>query len=265
MERNAYILKGENDNNMIAMSIAGFDPSGGAGILNDIKTFHAMGVYGTAAITVLTAQNPSRVKAIQPVSTDMIEKQIDTVIEDYPIKYAKTGMLFNTNNVKLVFDKIAEYDLKVVVDPVMVAGCGAELSDEGYSRSLIKYLLPKASLVTPNIDEAEKISGYKIHTLDDAIRAAKKIGAVCDVVITGGHLKGVNVLFNGEIKVINGELVETRNTHGTGCSFSAAVTAGLVKNNNLIKSVEIAVEFVKNSVINGDWGTLNQFHKIKLE
>ena len=109
---------------MIAMTIAGFDPSGGAGILNDIKTFHALGIYGTAVVSALTAQNPSRVEAIEPVSTDFIEKQMDTVLEDYSIKYAKTGMLYSAENVKVVAEKVVFHDLNIVVDPVMVAGSG---------------------------------------------------------------------------------------------------------------------------------------------
>jgi hydroxymethylpyrimidine/phosphomethylpyrimidine kinase len=248
---------------MIAMSIAGFDPSGGAGILSDVKTFHALGVYGTAVITVITAQNPSIVSAIQPVATKLIENQIDTIMEDYPIEHAKTGMLFNSTIVELVAEKIQEHHLKVVVDPVMIAGCGADLSDKSYLKSLKKYLLPSASIVTPNIDEAEKLSGYSIQTLDDAIHAAEKIGEICDVVVTGGHLKGVNVLYNGEINVIKGELVDNINTHGTGCTFSAALTAGLANNYDLKKSIDLAIKFVKSSVISGNWGTLNQFHKLK--
>jgi hydroxymethylpyrimidine/phosphomethylpyrimidine kinase len=245
---------------MIAMTIAGFDPSGGAGILSDIKTFHALGVYGTAVITALTAQNPSRVEAIEPVSTDFIEKQIETVLEDYNIEYAKSGMLYNTENLKLVSENVLEHELNLVVDPVMVAGSGDFLSIEGYAQSLKKYLLPHAVLTTPNINEAEQLSGIKILDLEDAIKAATEIGKKCNVVITGGHLNGSNVFFNGSIKVIEGEIIQSENTHGTGCSYSAAITAGLSKGLEILSSIEIAGEFVKNSVINGDWGTLNQFH-----
>ena len=248
---------------MMAMTIAGFDPSGGAGILNDIKTFHALGIYGTAVVSALTAQNPSRVEAIEPVSTDFIEKQMDTVLEDYSIKYAKTGMLYSTENVKVVAEKVVFHDLNIVVDPVMVAGSGGSLSIGGYAESLKKYLLPQATLVTPNISEAEQLSGIKIHSTDDAVEAAIEIGKICDVVVTGGHLNGSNVFFDGSVKVIGGELVESRNTHGTGCSFSAAVTAGLVKGCSMLESIEMAVEFVKEGIVYGEWGTLNQFHKFK--
>lgn len=248
---------------MMAMTIAGFDPSGGAGILNDIKTFHALGIYGTAVITALTAQNPSRVEAIEPVSTNFIEKQMDTVLEDYSIKYAKTGMLYSTENVKVVSEKVVFHELNIVVDPVMVAGSGGSLSIEGYAESLKKYLLPQAMLVTPNIMEAEQLSGIKIHNKDDAVKAAIKIGKICNVVVTGGHLNGSNVFFDGSVKVIEGKLVESKNIHGTGCTYSAAVTAGLVKGFGMLESIEMAVEFVKESVVNGDWGTLNQFNKFK--
>ena len=248
---------------MMAMTIAGFDPSGGAGILNDIKTFHAFKVYGTAVITVLTAQNSKRVEAVEPISTDFIDKQIDTVLEDYHIKYAKTGMLYTKENVKLVSEKIVEHNLSVIVDPVLVAGCGALLSIDGYAECLKKYLLPNTALTTPNICEAEQLSGIKINCLDDAEKAAIEIGKICDVVVTGGHLNGHNVFYNGSIKVIDTEIVESENTHGTGCSYSAAVVAGLAKGCKLLDSIEMAGEFVKKSVANGEWGTLNQFYKFK--
>jgi hydroxymethylpyrimidine/phosphomethylpyrimidine kinase len=246
---------------MIALSIAGYDPSGGAGILNDIKTFHALGIYGTGVVTVLTAQNPNKVDAVEPVSTDFIEKQLKTLLEAYPIQYCKTGMLYNTNNLKLIGSKIQEHNLSMVVDPVMVAGCGAELSVDGYAKALKKYLLPNAALTTPNIFEAELISGQTIESVDDAVEAAIKIGKICDVVITGGHLNGSNIIFDGTTSVVKNELVGDVNVHGTGCSFSAAVTAGLLKNHDLKKSVEDATEFIKNGVEHGKWGTLDQFHE----
>lgn len=248
---------------MMAMTIAGYDPSGGAGILNDIKTFHALGIYGTAVITVLTAQNSKRVEDIKEVSTDFIKKQIETVLEDIPVKFAKTGMLYSSENVKLVSEKVVEHDLNLVVDPVMIAGCGTMLSVEGYVESLKEHLLPNAVLATPNIKEAELLSGVKINCVEEAVEAAIEIGKICNVVVTGGHLEGKNVLFNSSIKIIEGEIVESKNTHGTGCSYSAAVTAGLARGYKLLQSIEMAGEFVKESVINGEWGTLNQFHNFK--
>lgn len=245
---------------MIALSIAGYDPSGGAGILSDIKTFQAMGIYGTGVITVLTAQNPNKVESIGSVSADFIEKQLETLLEFYPIQYCKTGMLYNIDNLKLIGKKAKEHKLTMVVDPVMVAGCGAELSVDGYAKALKKYILPNAALTTPNVSEAELLSGQTIESEDDAIEAAIKIGKICDVVITGGHLKGSNIIFNGNLSIIKNELLGNEEIHGTGCAFSAAVTAGLLKNHELNKSVEDAAEFVKTGVEHGMWGTLDQFH-----
>ena len=250
---------------MIAMSIAGFDPSGGAGILNDIKTFSAFGVYGTAVITALTAQNINEVVGIQPVDAQFIEKQIDAVFEQEKIEFAKTGMLYSDKIIKTVARKADEHGLNLVVDPVMIAGSGGFLSEKDIARSLKKYLLPFAALVTPNIHEAQEISGIKIESTEDSIEAALKIGETCNVVVTGGHLEGTDVLFDGSIKVIKGELVESNNTHGTGCTYSSAITASLVKGNDMEIAVKQAGEFVKESIKHGSMGTPNQFWKCKTD
>ena len=242
-----------------AMSIAGFDPSGGAGVLNDIKTFHALNVYGTAVITALTSQNIKRVEDIRPVDAEFIQKQVDVVLEEENIVYAKTGMLYSPDIVKAVASKVEEYDLKLVVDPVMVAGSGDLLSQKDLADSLKKNLLPLAQITTPNIYEASILSGIEINNEEDAIKAALKIGEYCDVVVTGGHLKGNDILFNGSIKVIEGELLETENVHGSGCTFSAATTAYLLNGCNVEDSVNKAGEFTRNSIKNGLKGTLNQF------
>ncbi|MGB9937184.1 MAG: bifunctional hydroxymethylpyrimidine kinase/phosphomethylpyrimidine kinase [Methanobacterium sp.] len=246
---------------MIAMSIAGFDPSGGAGILNDIKTFSALGIYGTAVITALTAQNIHKVTGIEPVPTNFIEKQINTVLEQEKISYTKTGMLYSDEIIKCVSEKVKEHELKVVVDPVMVAGSGGFLSKRDMAKSLKKNLLPIAELTTPNIHEAEEISGIKIESIEDAINAAENIGKICNVVVTGGHLEGNDVLFDGSIKVIEGELIESSNTHGSGCTYSSAVTSFLVKGNNLENAIKKAGKFTKESIQYGLKGTLNQLHK----
>jgi phosphomethylpyrimidine kinase len=246
---------------MIAMSIAGFDPSGGAGILNDIKTFSAFGVYGTAVITAITAQNINEVVGIQPVDAQFIEKQIDAVFEQEKIEFAKTGMLYSDKIIKTVARKVNEHGLKVVVDPVMIAGSGGFLSEKDIARSLKKHLLPFAALVTPNIHEAQEISGIKIENTEDSIEAALKIGETCNVVVTGGHLEGTDILFDGSIKVIKGELVESNNTHGTGCTYSSAITASLVKGNDMETAVKQAGKFVKESIEHGSRGTPNQFWK----
>lgn len=246
---------------MIAMTIAGFDPSGGAGILNDIKTFSVFGIYGTAVITALTAQNINEVTGVQPIDTDFIEKQIDAVLGQEKIEFAKTGMLYSNEIIKTVSKKVREHDLKVVVDPVMIAGSGGFLSKKDLAKSLKKHLLPLATITTPNIHEAQEISGIKIETIEDSIKAARKIGKICNVVITGGHLEGIDVLYDGSIKVIEGKLIESNNVHGSGCSYSAAIVASLVNGNDIETSVKEASEFVNKSIKYGMKGTLNQFWK----
>lgn len=244
-----------------AMSIAGYDPSGGAGVLNDVKTFTALGLYGTAVITVLTAQNIYKVDDIYPITPEFIENEIDLILEQENIEYIKTGMLYSKEIVKSVAKKVLQYELKVVVDPVMVAGSGGILSKRNFANSLKKYLLPHAILTTPNISEAEALSGLKIEDEDDAKEAALKIGKICNVVITGGHLEGNDLLYDGNIKVIEGDLIKSANTHGSGCTFSAAITAYLVKNYTMEEAVRKAGEFVKESIKQGYKGTLNQFWK----
>lgn len=242
-----------------ALTIAGFDPSGGAGILNDIKTFHALNVYGNAVITALTAQNVNKVEGIMPVDVKFIEKQIDIVLEEDNITCTKTGMLYSTEIIKAVADRVEEHDLSVVVDPVMIAGSGGLLSQNNVVKSLKKYLLPLAQLTTPNLYEAQTITGMEIKDEADAIKAATKIGEICDVVVTGGHLKGNDVLYNGSIKVIEGELMETDNVHGSGCTYSAACTSYLIKGCKLEEAVINAGIFTRKSIKNGLKGTLNQF------
>lgn len=244
---------------MIAISIAGFDPSGGAGILNDIKTFSALGVYGTAVITALTAQNMHEVAGIKPVDTDFISKQFDTLMKQEKIEYAKTGMLYSDDIIRCVSSKIDEFGLKLIVDPVMMAGSGGFLSTDDMAASLKKNLLPLAELTTPNIYEAEQISGIKIHTIEDAVKAAEKIGKICNTVVTGGHLEGNDVLFDGSIKIIEGELIQSKNTHGSGCTYSAAIVAFLLKGYKYENAVSKAGEFTRKSIKHGLKGTLNQF------
>lgn len=247
------------DSTTTALSIAGYDPSGGAGVLNDIKTFHALGVYGTAVITALTVQNTARVENILPISTEFIKQQIDVIMDGEEIVYAKTGMLYSPEIVKTVSRKIKEYKLQVVVDPVMVAGSGGFLKVKGLAESLKKYLLPQALLTTPNIFEAQALTGIDIKDEKDAIKAALNLGKLCNVVITGGHLNGNDVLYDGSLKVLQGKLIDSENTHGSGCTYSAATTAYLLKNLALEESLIHAGEFTRNSIKNGAKGTLNQF------
>jgi hydroxymethylpyrimidine/phosphomethylpyrimidine kinase len=246
---------------MMALSIAGFDPSGGAGILSDIKTFHALGVYGCAVITALTSQNVSRVANIEPVPLDFIENEIDLVMEGYPVRYAKTGMLYSSEVVELVARKVKKYKLELVVDPVLVAGSGDKLSQDDLANSIKEKLLPLARLTTPNINEAQILSGITIKTEEDALKAAEDIGKISPVVLTGGHLNGRDILYNRAPYIIEGNLIQSTNTHGSGCTYSAAITAFLARNFELADAVKESSAFVKKCIKQGRYGTLNQFCK----
>jgi hydroxymethylpyrimidine/phosphomethylpyrimidine kinase len=250
---------------MIGVSIAGYDPSGGAGIIADMKTFSTLGIHGTSAITALTAQNPNRLFSLMPIKTEYIEEQIDSIFGGYGeyISYGKTGMLYSTEIIKTVAKKIKEYNIKVVVDPVMVAGTGGSLLKEKkeISDSFKKHLLPHSLIATPNVPEAEIISGIKIKTLEDATEAANKIGRICNVIITGGHINGINTIFNKsshEVINIKKPLLETNNVHGSGCSFSAALAGYMIKGNNLYGSIEKSLNFIELAIKNGKYGTLKQ-------
>ncbi|WP_407412206.1 bifunctional hydroxymethylpyrimidine kinase/phosphomethylpyrimidine kinase [Methanobrevibacter sp.] len=240
---------------MIVMSIAGVDPSGGAGVFADLKTFQAIGVYGTGVVTALTAQNPYKFFSTQPVPQEYISEQIDSVMDSYDVEFIKTGMLYSPEIIRLVAEKIREYDLKAVVDPVMVATSGGDLTREDIADAFNRYLLPKSVLTTPNISEAEKLTGLKINTKEDAIKASEKI--VCSNLITGGHLDGINTInIDGGISIKKQELIETDNLHGTGCNLSAAITAYLAKNNDLHTSIIKALDYVYEGIKNGNYGTL---------
>jgi len=248
---------------MTVMTIAGFDPSGDAGVLNDIKTFHALGQFGRAVITALTAQNTKKVIDVLPVDIKFIKEQIDVVLEEEKIEYAKTGMLYSPDIVKAVAGKVKEYQLKLVVDPVMVASSGGLLSRKDLVKSLRKYLLPQAILTTPNIWEAQALSGIEISGEEEAIEAALEMGKLCSVVVTGGHLNGNDVVYDGSITVLKGELIDSQNTHGSGCTYSAAATVHLLKGFDLEEALLKASEFTKNSIKYGIKGTLNQFWQEK--
>ena len=242
---------------MIVMSIAGVDPSGGAGILADIKTFQALGVYGTGIVTALTAQNPQMMYSLKAIETDYVEEQIDAVLDSYNVEYIKTGMLYSKDIIKTVSKKIREYNLKAVVDPVMVATSGGELAKDDLSQNLLKYLLPKAILTTPNVSEAEKLTGIKIADEEKAEIACEKLGKICNNIITGGHLNGTNITgIDGKISTFKQELLKTDNVHGSGCNFSAAIVSYLSQKNDLKTSILKASEYTYESIKNGKYGTL---------
>ncbi len=240
---------------MIVMSIAGVDPSGGAGVFADLKTFQTLGVYGTGIVTALTAQNPFKFFSTLPVSPDYIEEQIDSVMDSYDVEYVKTGMLYSPEIIELVARKVKEYNLKAVVDPVMVATSGGDLTKEDIAHALKKYLLPQAILTTPNIEEAEKLTDFKITNEKEAIEASKKIK--CNSLITGGHLDGINTInVNGKITLEKQELIKTDNLHGTGCNLSSAITAHLAKGHDLNESILKSLDYVYEGIKNGNYGTL---------
>ena len=240
---------------MVVMSIAGVDPSAGAGVFADLKTFQAHGVYGCGVITALTAQNPHKVFSLSPVDNDYVAEQIDAVLDAYDITYIKTGMLYSPEIIKLVSKKITEYDLKAVVDPVMVATSGGDLTKSDLADALNRYLLPKSILTTPNIEEAEKLTKLKINTKEDAIKATEEIP--CNSLITGGHLDGINTMrINDEITIKKQELIESNNLHGTGCNLSSAIVANLENGNNLINSCLKSFDYVYEAIKNGNYGTL---------
>ncbi|MBQ2665605.1 bifunctional hydroxymethylpyrimidine kinase/phosphomethylpyrimidine kinase [Methanobrevibacter sp.] len=240
---------------MIVMSIAGVDPSGGAGVFADLKTFQAIGVYGTGIVTALTAQNPYKFFSTLPIDENYIAEQIDAVLDSYEVEFIKTGMLYSPEIIKLVSKKIKEYDLKAVVDPVMVATSGGDLTRENIAKAFNRHLLSQSILTTPNISEAEKLTNIKINSKEDAVKASEMIK--CNNIITGGHLDGINTInIDGEISIVKQELIETENLHGTGCNLSAAITAFLAKNNDLNTSILKALDYVYEGIKNGNYGTL---------
>ena len=246
-----------------ALTIAGSDSSGGAGIQADLKTFAAFGLYGTSAVTALTAQSTRGIEATVALAADFVTAQIEAVAGDFPIAATKIGMLANAAIVEAVAAAIAELELPlVVVDPVLVSSSGERLLDEDGVRALCTELLPRARVVTPNIPEAEALGGRRIESMDDAREAARRIHAIgaAAVIITGGHRtfnsarraasdEVVDLLFDGhaflELRVSR---VESRHTHGTGCTFAAAVAAGLALGRELADAAAIAQRYVAGAI-----------------
>jgi len=240
-----------------ALTIAGSDSSGGAGIQADLKTFSAFGVYGMTVITAITAQNTLRVHGIEGISSQLISLQFEAVLTDIGIDGIKTGMLFKEEIVHLVAQKIKESGLStVVVDPVLAAKGGDQLLEFGGIETLKKELIPLAMLVTPNIPEAEILSNTKIKTIGDLHKAASIIKNMgCGgVLIKGGHLKGdaVDFLFDGETCIqFKAERIDTQNTHGTGCTYSSAILANLIKGLSLESAIDISKRYVTDAIRNG--------------
>jgi hydroxymethylpyrimidine/phosphomethylpyrimidine kinase len=237
-----------------ALTIAGSDPSGGAGIQADLKTFHRFGVYGEAVITLVTVQNTVRVSRVEVLAPDLVMEQLDAVLEDIPPAAAKTGALGSAAMVRAVARAAAAFGFPLVVDPVMVSKHGQPLLPEDAVRSLREKLLPCAALVTPNVPEAAALTGIAIHGVDDVRRAAECILGMGPraVLIKGGHLAGddaVDVLWDGiEWRELPAPRLDTRHTHGTGCTYSAAIVAQLALGREIPAAVEEAKRFIHEAI-----------------
>lgn len=239
----------------IALTIAGSDSGGGAGIQADLKTFHAFGAFGTSVVTAITAQNTLGVTAVHPVPADVVRAQLRAVAEDLPPAALKTGMLATSELVRLVASEIRELDLKhLVVDPVMVSTSGHRLLDADAERAVLGDLLPLAAVVTPNLDEAAILAGMPVADEGAMRRAAEALvdrGAAA-VLLKGGHMAAgelVDLLFDGrEWHEWRRPKLATTSTHGTGCTLSAAIAAGLAHGRTLVESVDDALAYVQRAI-----------------
>lgn len=253
----------------IALTIAGSDPSGGAGIQADLKTFHQFGVYGEAAITLITVQNSQGVRNVTTLEPQLIEEQIEAVLGDMPPLAAKTGALGNAATVSAVAELARTFTFPLVVDPVMISKHGARLMTEDAVHVFVTKLLPACTLVTPNIPEAEALSGLRIFTVSDMEKAAKKLGEAGPkaVLVKGGHLEGepIDVLYwAGTLRRFAGTRVRSKHTHGTGCTYSAAITALLSRGESLEIAVARSKAFVQGAIESAPgfghgFGPLNHF------
>ncbi|NLZ38627.1 MAG: bifunctional hydroxymethylpyrimidine kinase/phosphomethylpyrimidine kinase [Firmicutes bacterium] len=241
-----------------ALTIAGSDSGGGAGIQTDLKTFAALNVYGTSVITALTAQNTKGVQGIHAVPANFVACQLESVLSDIPIQAAKTGMLGEAETIHTVAGQVKKFQLKkLVVDPVMVAESGDRLLKTEAVETLIKELLPLAMIVTPNLPEASVLTGEKVETVEEMIAAAKKIITYGPryVLIKGGHLPGnemVDIFYDGEnIYRFSEQKLQTIHTHGSGCTYAAAITANLAKGFSPLQAVSRAKRFITDAIRHG--------------
>jgi hydroxymethylpyrimidine/phosphomethylpyrimidine kinase len=255
----------------VALTIAGSDSGGGAGIQADLKTFHAFGVYGTSAITAVTVQNTVGVRAVHPIPLDIVRGQIDAVADDLAPAACKTGMLATRELVGVVAAAIREWRLSpYILDPVMVATSGDRLLDEDAQHAVLTELVPLATLVTPNLDEAAILTGIAVEDVNGMREAARRLVAAGAraALVKGGHLTGtelVDVLYDGLVfHEYRRPRVATRSTHGTGCTLSAAVAALLARGTGLGTAVDEALDFVHRAIVKAPTlgrgsGPLNHF------
>lgn len=232
------------------LTIAGSDSCGGAGIQADIKTFSAHGLFGMSVITAVTAQNTQGVLAVQDISPELIQKQIEAIFDDISVDAVKIGMVSITDTIKTIAETLSRYPVKnLVVDPVMVSKSGYHLLQPEAKEALIRHLLPMAKVVTPNIPEAEVITGMKIGNLEDMKKAAVRVYQMKPeyVLVKGGHLgeEAIDLLYDGEeFKYYHSRRVNTRNTHGTGCTLSSAIASNLAKEMSVADAIEAAKAYI---------------------
>jgi len=255
------------------LTIAGSDSCGGAGIQADLKTFSAHGVYGMSVITAVTAQNTMGVLAVQDIERDIIEKQISCIYEDIEVSAVKIGMVSKIETIEAIAEGLLKYRAKnIVVDPVMISKSGYDLLKPESKDTLIKKLLPIATIITPNLPEAEVILERKITTLDEMIEAAKEIHSKGPktVLVKGGHLENdaTDVLYDGkEIYLLKGTRIDTKNTHGTGCTLSSAIASNLANGYDVKEAVQKAKEYITMAIehsfaIGHGVGPTNHFYKL---
>jgi hydroxymethylpyrimidine/phosphomethylpyrimidine kinase len=235
----------------VALTIAGSDPSGGAGMQADLKTFHQFGVYGAAVATLITVQNTVRVSRVEVLDAKLVGEQIDAVLEDIAPHAVKTGALGNAAVIEAVAAK--KFPCPLVVDPVMISKHGARLMDDDARLAMRRLLAPRAALITPNLDEAGDLAGMPVHDLPSMQLAARRIAELGAraVLVKGGHLEGdaVDVLWNdGVFTEFRSPRIASRHTHGTGCTLSAAITAGLARGLPLADAVRSAKVFIEDAI-----------------
>jgi hydroxymethylpyrimidine/phosphomethylpyrimidine kinase len=237
----------------VALTIAGSDPSGGAGIQADLKTFHQFGAYGEAVITLVTVQNTAGVSRVECVRASLVTEQIRAVLDDIPPRAAKTGALGNVEIVEAVAAIAGEFEFPLVVDPVMLGKHGAPLVSADAREAIARLLVPRAYLVTPNLEEAAALTGLEVTSIERMREAAARLsemGAKA-ALVKGGHLPGraTDVLFAaGEWYEFDAPRIETRHTHGTGCTYSAAITAELARGIELTAAVARAKKFMTEAI-----------------
>lgn len=260
----------------VALTIAGSDSGGGAGVQADLKTFHAYGVFGTSALTAITVQNTLGVSGVHAIPVDIVREQIAAVATDLQPAACKTGMLATRELVFAVAHAIAQHRLpNYVLDPVMVATSGDRLLDEDAEDAIVQELAPLATLITPNLDEAAILTGEAVENVEDMHRAARTLverGARA-ALIKGGHLRAdelIDVLFDGrDVHEYRRPRIRTRSTHGTGCTLSAAVTAALARGAPLVTAVDSALDYVHRAIaaapsLGAGNGPLNHFQPVHL-